>query len=101
MLNVAVFFERPVRAYSHVGGRAPAYCVATGKALLAHAAAGLVDRVALDLKPFTSYTIVTPNELKVELERVRQQGYAINRGEWRDGVCGLAAPIRLASWEVS
>jgi len=87
----------PVRAYSHVGGRAPAYCVATGKALLAHAPAGLVDRVALDLKSFTSFTIVTPHELKVELERVRQQGYAINRGEWRDGVCGLAAPIRNAS----
>jgi DNA-binding IclR family transcriptional regulator len=28
------------------------------------------------------------------MDRIRQQGYAINRGEWRESVGGLAAPIR-------
>jgi DNA-binding IclR family transcriptional regulator len=27
------------------------------------------------------------------LAQVRVQGYALNRGEWRESVCGLAAPI--------
>lgn len=83
----------PIRAYSRVGGRAPAYCVATGKALLAHAAAELIDEVALALKTYTPITVATPNALKVELERIRDCGYAVNRGEWRVGVCGVAAPI--------
>lgn len=90
----------PVRAYSRVGGRAPAYCVATGKALLAHASATLVDEISLELKPYTPFTLTTPNELRAELERVRETGYAVNRGEWRDGVCGVAAPIWNASGHV-
>jgi DNA-binding IclR family transcriptional regulator len=90
----------PVRSYSRVGGRAPAYCVATGKALLAHAPPALIDAIALDLKPFTPYTITTPSELKAELEKLRQAGYGVNRGEWRDGVCGIAAPIWNAGGHV-
>ncbi|MFX7820791.1 IclR family transcriptional regulator C-terminal domain-containing protein, partial [Acinetobacter baumannii] len=30
----------------------------------------------------------------------RVQGFAVNKGEWRDSVCGLAAPIRDASGSV-
>ncbi|MBS0445882.1 MAG: IclR family transcriptional regulator [Proteobacteria bacterium] len=85
---------QPVRAYSKIGGRAPAYCVATGKALLAHSAAAVVDAVARDLRRHTPNTITDAAELRAELRRAVEQGYAINRGEWRDGVCGLAAPIR-------
>lgn len=92
--------SHPVRSYSRVGGRAPAYCVATGKALLGYAPPALIDAVSLDLKPFTPYTITMPNELKSELEKLRQTGYAVNRGEWLDGVCGIAAPIRDAGGHV-
>lgn len=87
---------QPVRAYSRVGGRAPAYCVATGKAMLAYASNNVLDEVSLKLKPYTSQTIVSPTELKAELARIREAGYAINKGEWREGVCGVAAPIRDA-----
>ncbi|MEO7338896.1 MAG: IclR family transcriptional regulator [Caldimonas sp.] len=90
----------PVRAYSRVGGRAPSYCVATGKALLAYADAKLIDRVSLDLKAYTPHTITRPSELKHELAKIRSVGYAVNRGEWRDSVCGVAAPIWNAAGEV-
>lgn len=90
----------PVRAYSRVGGRAPAYCVATGKVLLAYAPATLIDQISLELKPFTALTITTPNELRTDLEKVRRTGYAVNRGEWRDSVCGVAAPIWNAAGQV-
>ena len=76
----------PVRAYSGLGGRSPAYCVATGKALLAYAPTALIDSISLELKPFTAYTITSPNKLRNELEKVRRVGYAVHRGEWRDGV---------------
>lgn len=85
---------QPVRAYSKVGGRAPCYCVATGKAMLAHASEATIEEVARRLHAHTPSTITDAQELRADLRRVRDCGYAINRGEWREGVCGVAAPIR-------
>lgn len=31
--------------------------------------------------------------LREELGHIRAQGYAVNREEWREDVCGLAAPV--------
>jgi DNA-binding IclR family transcriptional regulator len=86
--------SQPVRAYSRIGGRAPAYCVATGKALLAHQPREVIDRVAASLVPFTPRTITSAARLHDELARVRRDGVAINTGEWRETVCGVAAAIR-------
>ena len=85
----------PVAAYSQVGGRAPAYCVASGKALLA--AAGL-DAGALrarlgTLVAHTPHTVTDFDALAAELVAARARGHAINREEWREGVCGLGAPV--------
>lgn len=84
---------QPVRAYTRIGGRAPAACVATGKALLAWADAEQVARAGRALQAYTPKTLANTAELVAELERVRAQGYAVNRGEWRATVCGLAAPV--------
>ena len=84
---------QPVRAYSMVGGRAPAYAVATGKALLACQADGYVDRYGDALHGHTSHTLVTLDALKGELRKVVRNGYAVNRGEWREGVGGVAVPV--------
>lgn len=83
-----------VRAYSRIGGRAPAWSVATGKALLAHAPVDLVESLLPRLSAFTPATVTEPGTFLRELERTRTQGYAINRGEWRSDVCGVAAPVR-------
>jgi DNA-binding IclR family transcriptional regulator len=90
----------PVRAYSRVGGRAPAHCVATGKALLAHQPSEVIANVAAHLERFTPHTITKPEVLYEELKRIRRDGYAINRGQWREGVGGAAAPIRDGSGAV-
>jgi len=90
----------PVRAYSRVGGRAPSYCVATGKALLAYAPEELVQSVARALFPHTASTIRTEPALRRELDAIRARGFAINNGEWRESVWGLAAPIRQAPGRV-
>lgn len=87
----------PVRAYSAIGGRAPAHCVATGKALLAFQPPDAVDVSRRARKAYTDSTITQPADLRRELERIRRQGHAINRGEWREGVFGVAAPILDAS----
>jgi len=83
----------PVRAYTSVGGRAPAYCVATGKALLAFQPDTYLDRYDGALQRYTEKTLADLGALRDELRAVRRQGFALNRGEWRDSVCGVAAPV--------
>jgi DNA-binding IclR family transcriptional regulator len=86
---------RPVVARSHVGRRCPAFCVATGRALLAfqpHQEVAQVLRRPLPV--FTARTITDPAELGDLLEQVRATGYAVNHESYREGVGGVAAPIR-------
>ena len=83
-----------VRAYSRVGGRAPAWCVATGKAMLAFSPAAALDAIAPHLSRFTEATITDLAGLQNEMDRIRLQRYAVNRGEWRKDVCGVGVPVR-------
>lgn len=85
---------QPVRAYSEVGGRAPAHCVATGKALLAAQGEGVLASLPNPLPRPSPNTIKSLSELREELTLVRDTGYAVNREEWRVGVSGLGAVIR-------
>lgn len=85
----------PVAAYSRIGGRAPAYCLASGKALLAatdHDAAALSALLGT-LQPHTPNTLTDLDALLADLQRTRVRGWAENREEWRLGVCGLGAPV--------
>jgi DNA-binding IclR family transcriptional regulator len=95
----AIFLDRvespqPVRAYSRIGGRAPAHCVATGKALLSWLPdAGLEAVLSGGLSAWTESTITDPEALRRDLARARETGCAINRGEWRISVGGFGAVV--------
>ena len=52
------------------------------------------------LARFTSATLTSPEKLLAELERIRQQGYALDDEEHGEGVRCIAAPIRDASRRV-
>ena len=85
----------PVAAYSRVGGRAPAHCVASGKALLSVLApdvAALQSMLGV-LRQHTAHSITSHAGLWAELQQTRVRGWAENREEWRLGVCGLGAPV--------
>ncbi|WP_255951115.1 IclR family transcriptional regulator [Streptomyces odontomachi] len=85
---------QPVRAYSSIGGRAPAHCVASGKALLAALPGDTLDAfLARDLPAWTERTITDPAELARDLAQTRETGCAVNRGEWRISVAGVAAVV--------
>jgi IclR family KDG regulon transcriptional repressor len=83
----------PVRAYTQIGGRAPACCVATGKVQIASVAPSILQEVSGSLQPHTDRTITDPVTFLREMKRVREQGFALNRGEWRQDVWGVAAPV--------
>ncbi len=84
---------QPVRAYSEIGGRAPAHCVATGKMLLAHASEALLATLPLPLAQPTPRTVADLAGLRPQLAQARRLGYAVNHEEWRVGVSGLGAPV--------
>ena len=90
----------PVAAYSRIGGRAPAYCVASGKALLA---ATRLDtpwpQLLGKLVAHTPHSITDFDALHAELLKTQERGYAENREEWRLGVCGVGAPVFNARGE--
>jgi IclR family KDG regulon transcriptional repressor len=80
---------------SRVGGRAPAFCTGVGKILLAHQ---VQDKVrehyrTHGLFPFTNSTIIDLDLLMKELNDIRQQGFAFDRGEHESEVRCVASPI--------
>jgi IclR family transcriptional regulator, KDG regulon repressor len=84
-----------VQAYSRIGGRAPAVAVATGKILLAHQPVEELDTiVGKGLQRYTEHTITSEAALRREVQVARERGYAVNVGEWRIDVTGVAAPVR-------
>ena len=85
---------------TNVGGTAPAYCVSSGKAMLAYDAERLEKVITQGLKSYTPHTIVDPEVLRRECAKIREQGYALNRGEFRKDVTGIGAPIFNAKGEV-
>lgn len=85
---------RAVRPNVELGAPHPAYCTANGKAMLAFLPKGRVDRLLKGrLRQFTEATIARKSELLAHLDTVRRLGYAVNRGEYRADVSGIAAPI--------
>jgi DNA-binding IclR family transcriptional regulator len=84
----------PVQVTSRVGARCPAHCVATGKVLLAFAESAVQERLlAAGLTRYTPLTHADPDDFREEMARTRERGCAINTGEWRTEVRGVAAPI--------
>jgi DNA-binding IclR family transcriptional regulator len=71
-----------------------AHALAMGKVVLALLdSTGLARYVARGLKSFTPHTITSPQELAAELERVRDDGFAVDREEMAENFCCIAAPI--------
>lgn len=87
--------RRLVRMFTEVGQRVPLYCTGGGKAILSGFSAeqleAYLERTAL--RPFTPKTITTPERLREELARAREQGFALDDEERETGVCCVAAPI--------
>jgi len=85
-----------LRLFIQVGRRQPAHSNSSGKCLLA-----FLDRAELDkvlegwvLVPRTINTITDLGELRRQLNEIRRNGYALNKGESELGVLSIAAPVR-------
>ena len=85
---------QPLKAITSIGSRVPASVVSTGKAMLAWMASEALDRAVAHVKRYTPLTMTRRKDIERDLEETRERGYSVNRGEFRIGVCGIAAPVR-------
>lgn len=83
-----------IRAHTSVGSRAPAWAVATGKAMLARMPDSYLDRFEGRFQPLTATSRRSLEELRSDLALVRSEGYCIvYHGEWREGIAAVACAI--------
>lgn len=80
---------------AEMGCRLPVHCTSQGKLFLAYMSEQEQKNVLkrTELKEYTPHTITTLPELQKEFENIRQQGYAIENGEYKKGLRSVAAPI--------
>ena len=84
-----------MRMIVRLGSRSPIHASGVGKALLAHLPEQRLAQILQQrgLAHYTERTIVNPGQLREELERVRQLGYALDDEEHAIGLRCVAAPV--------
>jgi IclR family acetate operon transcriptional repressor len=78
-----------------VGLRSPAHATALGKAMLAYLPEAEVESIiaSRELVRLTARTITDPVALRAQLAAIRELGYAVDDGEFGEGVRCVAVPI--------
>lgn len=70
------------------------HATSSGKLFLANCAPSVIDNyIKQGLPKYTDNTIVTPEALKAELKRIREQGYALDKEEHWQGVRCVSVPV--------
>lgn len=93
--------EHHIRAHTRVGQRAPAWSVATGKAMLAYKPDSYLDRFEPLFQQYTTTSRASLSELRDDVAAARAQGYSmVLHGEWREGIAAVACAIRGPTGEL-
>ena len=92
----------PVRVASRPGTTVPLHCSSTGKVFLAYC---YEDRIAeyfsqTSFTKFTDRTIVSLETMRLEIEQIKSNGYAVDDHEFHENVYCVAAPVRDSSGRV-
>ena len=86
--------NRTLMIAAAVGQRLPAHCTASGKLFMSYLPSEELDGIlGKKLVSHTANTITSPDELRKQLEVIRNQGYAVDDEELESGVRAVAAPI--------
>ena len=79
----------------------PAHATSSGKAALAFQSDAAIERfISLGLRKISPNTITDPTLLRMEIETIRERGYAVDNEELTPGTMCVGAPIRNASGRV-
>ena len=94
--------QRVVSVNLDVGSRLPAFCMSTGRTLLAALPDDELERWLADLNPvkYTDRTIVSKRKLREAILRARREGYSLMDEEYEIGFRSLSVPILDADGDV-
>ena len=100
----SVLMKQPLgsnRAYVQPGRQLPLHAAASGKALLAFQdEAFIADYLARPRTRYTERTKVGPEEVRREIDRIRNDGIAVCDNELDAGVLSYGHPVRVAGGSV-
>ncbi len=84
-----------VQLNAYVGKSLPLHCSTTGRAILAYLPPAESDVLlrSIKLRRMTPYTITSKAELRADLERIRQRGYAEDKEQYARGIQAVGAPV--------
>jgi len=84
-----------IKMVSRVGRPVPAHCTGQGKALLAHSPRKIIEKIIKNygLQSYTVNTITQEDVFFTELEKIKEQGYAIDNSEHEKHIHCIALPI--------
>lgn len=95
ILNVEQFAGRAgVQVLSEVGTRLPLHATAQGKLYLSTLSdAEACSLLRAGMQAFTPHTLTEQDTLLEQLQQIRQDGYAIEDGEYKIGLRAVCAPV--------
>jgi len=83
-----------VKLAAEKGQRLPAFCTASGKAILAFLPEERLEQILKNGMPkYTPNTITSLEAYYKDMKLTRERGYAISEQEFEEGINALAAPI--------
>ncbi|RDU35237.1 IclR family transcriptional regulator [Neobacillus piezotolerans] len=86
--------ENKVKFSVTAGSRAPLYVGASYRTILSYMPQDFIEEVIhSDLVKYTKTTMTNPDELKAELEHIRERGWAKSQGEYTSDVIAVAVPL--------
>ncbi|HBX68344.1 MAG TPA: hypothetical protein DEH25_02865 [Chloroflexi bacterium] len=86
--------QQRVKLAAATGQRLPAFCTASGKAILAFSSDEVVQRVIdQGMDKHTEYTLDSPGKLIESFYPIRNQGFALSLQEYEEGINAIAVPI--------
>lgn len=86
-----VLGSQRLRAVSAIGDQFPLHCTACGKALLATLAPEKLNQfLKTQLEIFTPNTVVDPEKIRQDIERIQQTGLSYDQEEHTEGICAVA-----------
>ena len=86
---------RSVRMITRIGSSNPVHCTSVGKAILAFLPEERINEIMrrTRFERFTQRTIVTAEALRMEMEKTRRRGYAVDDEELEEGLRCIAVPL--------
>jgi len=92
----------PLRIQLQVGSKVPLHATSAGKIYLANMRSDIFDRYlkAAKLEAYTSKTIIDPDILREDLDRIRDLQYATDDEEFVEGMIAVAVPVKNGAGEI-